>query len=286
MSTSASVVRSHALTTARTARPWIRGLARAGFVAKGVEYATIGVFAALAALGDGAGQTTDSKGVLRNIHEQPYGKALLAVMAIGLAGYALWRFVEAILDPEHEAKGAKGALTRIGRFGNGLLHAALVVYAVGLITGAALGEGGGEGGAEARSWTARLLSWDGGSWLVGAVGVGFVLFAANQMKEAWTCKLDEHLDLARMGSTARTWTVQLSRFGIGARAVVFALVGIFLVTAAVRSDSSEAKGLGEVLGAVRSSPLGAPVLGIIAVGLVAYGVYELVEARYRCIKAV
>src|SRR3954463_12931619 len=90
------------------ARPWIRALARAGYAAKGVQYGTIGVIAALAAVGSADGDTTDSKGALEKIGQQSFGQALLVLMAIGLGGYALWRFVEAILDPEHEARGAKG----------------------------------------------------------------------------------------------------------------------------------------------------------------------------------
>jgi hypothetical protein len=210
---------------------------------------------------------------------------MLGLMALGLAGYALWRFVEAILDPEHAAPGAKGALKRVGKFVNGLIHSALVVYAIGLITGAALGSSGRDG-EEARSWTARLMSWDGGAWVVGAAGVAFVLFAGNELKKAWSCKLDEHLDLHRVNARMQTWIVQLSRFGLAARGVVFALVGVFLVTAAVRSNPSRAKGLGEALGSVRAWSFGSVLLGIIALGLVAYGLYELVEAKYRRIQPV
>jgi len=262
--------------------PWIRGLARAGFVAKGIQYGTIGLLAAMAAIGDRAGRTTGAKGALTEIHAQPFGKVLLALMAIGLAGYAVWRFVEAILDPEHRAHGVTGALKRVGKFGNGLLHGALVVYAVGVITGKALADPG-DG---ARSWTGRILGWEYGPWLVGAVGVGIIVFAIVEVKEAWSCKLDEQLDLHRLGSGARRVIVQLSRFGLGARAFVFALIGAFLVSAAFRSDPDRAKGLGDALAAVRSWTFGGAVLGVVAVGLIAYGVYELVEARYRRIQPV
>lgn len=262
--------------------PWIRGLARAGFVAKGIQYATIGLLAAMSAIGDRAGRTTGSKGALAEIHAQPFGKVLLAIMAIGLAGYAVWRFVEAVLDPEHRNRGASGALKRVGKFGNALLHGALVVYAVGVVTGKALADS--EDGT--KSWTGRILTWELGPWLVGAAGIGVIVFAAVQMKKAWSCKLDEHLDLGRLGHGARRVIVQLSRFGLGARAFVFALVGAFLVSAAFRSDPNRAKGLGDALATVRGWSFGGAILGVVAVGLIAYGVYELVEARYRRIKPV
>jgi hypothetical protein len=262
------------------ARSWASTLARAGYAAKGVQYGTIGLLAAMAAIGSDGGRTTDSKGVLREIHERSFGEALLALMAFGLAGHALWRFVEAVLDPEHAAKGTKGALKRVGRFANGLLHAGLVVYAIGLLSGAALGSDDGSGEA-AKSWSAQLMSWPGGVWVVGGAGVFLLGFAAKEMFTAWTCEPDERLDLGRLSLRARRWAVQLSRFGIAARAVVFALVGAFLIVASMRTDPNSAKGLGETLAAVRAWTFGGVLLGAIAVGLMAYGVYQLAEARYR-----
>jgi hypothetical protein len=284
-----SEVRGRVADVAREAKPaarsWVEKLARAGYAAKGVQYGTSGLLAALAAVGAGSGRTTDSKGVIRELYGQPYGQALVALMAFGLAGYALWRFVEAILDPEHDAQGFKGILKRVGRFANGVLHVGLVVFAIGLLSGAAFGTGA-DGGQEAKSWSARLMSWPGGVWVVGAAGVGFVGFAVKEMFTAWTCKLDDHLDLGRAPSRARRWAVQLSRFGIASRAGVFALVGVFLLVAAIRTDPNSAKGLGEALGEVRAWSFGGALLAVIAAGLIAYGAYQTFEARYRRIQAV
>jgi hypothetical protein len=266
------------------ARPWIRGLARAGYAAKGVQYGTIGLLAALFAVGSSDGQMTDSKGAVAKLGQQSFGEALVVLMAIGLAGYALWRFVEAILDPEHEAQGKKGVFKRVGRFGNGLLHTALVVYAVGLLTGAERGSAE-QGGETARSWSARLMEWPGGVWVVGAVGVGLVAFAIAELVNAWRSRLDEQLDLSPLRPRVRAVATYVSRFGIAARGVVFGLVGAYLVVAALRTEPGRAKGVGEALGAVQGWTLGWLVLGVIAVGLMAYGAYELVEARYRRIRA-
>ena len=128
------------------------------------------------------------------------------------------------------------------------------------------------------------MSWDAGVWIVGAVGVAFVAFAAKEMFCAWTAKLDQQLDLQRMRGRMRKVTIELSRFGIASRALVFALVGVFLVIAAARTDPSRAKGLGEALGSVQAWSFGTFVLGAVALGLIAYGLYELVEARYRRIQ--
>jgi hypothetical protein len=270
---------------ARAARPWIRGLARAGYAAKAVQYATIGLLAALFAIGSADGTTTGSKGALHKLGEQPFGQVLLVLMAIGLAGYALWRFVEAILDPERTANGTKGVFKRIGHFANGLTHSALVVYAVGLLTGAAeRGGGAGRDGAAARSWSAQLMAWPGGVWVVGAVGIGVVAFAIAELVDAWKARLDERLDLSPLRPRSRAFAIEMSRFGIAARAVVFALMGTFLVVAAQRTEPGRAKGLGEALRTVQGWTLGWLVLTIIAIGLIAYGAYELLEARYRRIQ--
>jgi hypothetical protein len=269
---------------AHAAGPWIAKLARAGYVAKGVQYGTIGLLAALAAVGSVGGETTDSKGAIEKLGEQPFGEALVVLMAFGLGGYALWRFVEAALDPEHDCKGVTGLLKRIGRFGNGALHSALVVYAIGLLTGSARHANGHDGDA-ARSWSAEVMAWPGGVWLIGAIGLGLMVFGGAELVKAWKSKLDEQLDLSRMRARGRRVAVQLGRFGIAARGVVFGLVGGFLSFAALRTEPRQAKGLGEALHAVQGWTLGWVLLAAIAIGLIAFGAYELLEARYRRIQA-
>src|SRR5687768_15617995 len=148
----------HVKNAARGAKPWVTFLARLGFASRAVLSCTIGILAALAAFGDRAGKTTDQKGALRELHEKPYGQVLLALVAVGLLGYATWLFVQAFLDPERPARPKKTRpLLRAGWFATGAAHVGLGVYAVGLVTGAALGSP--EDGM--KSWTARLLGWDG-----------------------------------------------------------------------------------------------------------------------------
>ena len=266
---------------AREARPWIERLARAGYASRGVLYLTIGLLALLAAFGNSGGETTTSKGALREIQQQPFGQILLLLMIVGLAGYALWRFVQSILDPEHEGTDPKAIAKRVAWFVIGVLHVGLVVYAVGLLTGAALGGGGGT-----QSWTAKLMAWDpGGRLLVGIVGALVTAFALYQIVKAWKAKLDERLSLGQLEATTRRWVVGISRFGMAARGVVFAILGAFLVVAALRTDPSRARGLGQALGTLQAQSYGSILLGAAALGLVAYGIYEFVEARYRRIQA-
>jgi hypothetical protein len=259
---------------------WVPKLARAGYASKGVLYAVVGALAALAATGNG-GATTGSKGALEAIRAQSFGQILLALVAVGLLGYAAWSFVQAILDPEGEGSDGKSIAKRVGWFAIGVVHLGLVVYAVGLLTGAALGGGAGSGSGGAEAWTARLMSWPLGPWLVGAAGLLVTGLSIHQLYRGWRADLDDQLDLSRLRPTTRAWTIRISRFGMAARGVVGTVVGVALVIAAWRSNPREAKGLGEALASVQSWTLGSVILGTIAVGLVAYGVYELVEARYR-----
>jgi len=265
-------------------RNWVPKLARAGYASKGVLYAVIGILAAAAAVGDSDGATTDSKGALQTLRSQPFGQVLLVLVIVGLVGYALWRFVQATLDPENEGTDAKGIAKRVGWFGAGLIHAGLVVYAVGLLTGAAIGGSGGGSSGGAESWTARLMSWPGGPWIVGALGLLVTGVAGYQLYKAWRADLDDQLDLSSLHGRAQQWTIGISRFGIGARGAVGVIVGVALVVAAVRTNPNEAKGLGGALASVQSWTLGSVILAVVAVGLIAYGAYQGVEARYRRIR--
>ena len=260
--------------------PAIRALARAGYAAKGVVYALVGGLALYAAFTSG-GQVSGSRGALRWLIGQPFGQALLAVVGIGLAGYALWCFVRAIVDPEDEGTDLKGWASRAFQFGKGVVHASLVLAVVGMLRGTAGGDGGSDG---IDKWTARLMSFPLGIWLVGAAGLFVIGYGARQLYKAWTTDLDDQLSFGRMGPTAARWTIRFSRFGMAARGVVFGVVGTFLVVAAMRSNPAEAKGMGGALQALQQQPYGPVLLGVVAVGLISYGMYELIRARYRRIE--
>jgi hypothetical protein len=264
------------------ARPAIELLARAGYAAKGVVYLLIGGLALMAAAGYG-GTTTGSRGALHTLLDKPYGVAMLALVAIGLAGYSLWCFVRAILDPERKGSDARGIAKRAWHFGKGVVHAALVVAVIGMMRGTG-GTGGGD--ERAKDWTAWLMSFPLGIWLVGATGVGVILFGLRQIYRAWHVDVDEPLDLGRMGVSAHKWTSRFSRFGMAARGVVFGVIGAFLFMAARHANPAEARGVGGALEALRRQPSGAALLAAVALGLVAYGCFQFILARYRRIAPV
>lgn len=265
----------------REAGPWVERLARLGYAAKGVVYLIIGGIAARAALGSGE-RVEGSQGALRTILEQPFGKALLALTALGLAGYALWRFVQAALDPEGKGSDGGGLAKRAGYAISGVIHAGLALAAARMVMGGGGGQSG--GGDSADHWTAVLMRQPAGRWLVAAVGLGILAYGAYALYRAYAVKLDRQLDLSRMSPEARTWAVRAGRAGIAARGVVFLVMGFFLLRAALQFDPSEARGLDGALQALQQASYGPWILALVALGLVGYGVYQLVEARYRRIQ--
>jgi hypothetical protein len=255
---------------------WLEWVARAGYATRGFLYLIIGMMAALAAFGRG-GRTTDSKGALGELYRQPFGQALLLAAAAGLFSYAAFSVYQVLIDPERHAHGAARVAKRIGRALVALLHASLGVYALRLM------QGGQREPTDAHRGTAELLGWSPplGQFLVAVAGLSILAYALQQLACAWRTKLDEQLDLSALAAGTRRLAICASRIGIAARALVFLVAGGFLVTAAVTADPSQAKSFGESLAALRETPLGEPLLAAVALGLMAFAAYELIEARYR-----
>lgn len=254
--------------------------ARLGYAARGVVYLIVGVFAFLAATGGGS--TTDTQGALRTLVQQPFGQILLGLVALGLLGYALWRFVLAWNDPKNEGDDAKGGAKRLGYVVSGLANLFLAYFAFtilfpGVAPGGSSGGGGSGGGGGASDWTAKAMSVPLGQWLVGLVGLILIGVAVRFLMRAFT--EDFKKELTDQGR--RPMVVQICRFGIAARGVVFALIGVFVIIAAWQQDPSEAKGLSGALSSLQSQPFGWILLSIVGLGLIAFAFYSFVESRYR-----
>jgi hypothetical protein len=256
--------------------PWVERLARGGYAAKAVLYLTIGYLATRAGMGPG-GRVTDTQGALRVVHDLSFGRVLLLLVAVGLLGYGLWRIVEAVLDPERRGTGWKGLTVRAGFLVRGLFHGGLGITAFRL----ALANRAGAGGDQARGWTARAFELPGGELVVWLAAIWIAGYGVYQFYRACSPRMRRHLRLAELPENFRTWVLGVSRFGIAARGVVFCLIGLFLTRAVLRHDATQAGGLRESLHTVAS--WGQWPFLVIAFGLMAYGVYELLNARYRSI---
>lgn len=265
------------------AKPWAAHLIRLGYAAKGAVYCLIGVLGAMAAFGATAGTTTGSRGALKMIAGEPFGRVVLTVVMIGLAGYALWQFFRTAFDPEHDANDyrPKALGRRIVYLVSGCIHAGLVIAAAQLLIGYGSFH---DDNAQARDWTARLMGYPAGQWVVAATGAGFVGGGLWQLIKGLRADLDKQLALGRMGPAWHRVTIWAGRLGIAARGIVFDVIGCLLILAAYHENPSEAKGLSGALAALQRQPYGPWLLAGVAVGLFAYGVYLFLRARYRRIE--
>ena len=261
----------------RAASPWIVRLARFGYAAKGVVYVLVGSLTAFGAL-KGGEAPTDSRGALTQIVYQPFGRVLLGVVAAGLASYALWRLTQAFKDTEDKGAGWKGLSARFFYACIGVVYAGLGYSAVQLI----LGNGAGQGSDESsRELTAHLFMLPLGRWLAGLAGLAVIGFGGWQCYSAFSAKFCEKWKRHEMSEPARSCATRAGQVGLTARGIVFGIIGVFLIQAALHARPDEARGIGGALHALEQQPHGPYVLGAVALGLVAYGLYMFVEARYR-----
>jgi hypothetical protein len=274
----AKEVGTHTEMAVEKASPWIERLARVGYAAHGTVYALVGVLALRAAFG--AGQTANQEGALRWVLLAPAGKLLLGVIVFGLLVYALWRLFQGLLDPEKEGTDLKGIAKRLDHVLNGLFHASLAFTAGLLILGTSRGGGGGS----PDGWTARLMAQPFGLWLTVIVGVVIVGIGLFQFYKAYKADFRDELKLGEMGAREDRWATRAGRLGYAARGVVLGVIGAFLVQAALQTEPTKALGLSGALGTLARQPFGPYVLGAVAVGLVSYGAFMFVMARYRKIK--
>ena len=257
---------------------WIEALARFGYAAKGVIYALVGILAIQAAFNWG-GKVTGSEGAFETIANQPFGKVMLFLVALGLVGYVIWRFVAAIFDPEHNDDGAKNILRRLSYAISGLVYGSLAFAAFRIVFGSGGSSSDSGGGSNAQ--TATLLSQPFGRWLVGLVAAGAVGYGFYCIYRGVKVKFRKKLKLAEMSQTQQDWAIRIGRFGLICKGIVSTIVGYFFAQAARSADASEAKTTAGALQAIQQQPYGAVLMGIVAFGMLSYGVHLMVQARYR-----
>jgi uncharacterized membrane protein YidH (DUF202 family) len=264
------------LSTAREAAhsTWVEGAGRAGLVAKGVSFLLVAILAIQVAVGAG-GEPADRQGALDAVADEPFGWLPLLLLAIGFAAYGIWRFAQALFDRDREGTDITGLGKRTSDFAKGVLYVGLAALSVSLIAG------GDAGGSEEETATSRVLDLPLGRWIVGAVGLAIVGAGVWNGYRAVTGQFRDDLETRRMTKAEDRWYTAIGVFGHLARAVVFALVGIFLLRAAYQYDPEEAIGLDGALAKLAAEAFGPFLLGAVAFGLLAYGLFCFVQARYR-----
>ena len=242
---------------------------RFGVAGLGIVYVVLAWLAAQVALG-GSDKSADNTGALKQIAENSFGKVLLVVLAVAFAAYALWQLYEAAAGFHHYT-GRKRTTKRIGAVAKALIGAALAVSSARLVAGS----GQKDSSEQQKDLTARLLGEPGGQALVVVIGLAVVAFAAYLAYRGWTRKFLEKLE-GHPGHRVELLGVA----GYVARGVVFGVLGGLVVIAGFREEAERARGLDAALKTLSDQPFGTALLLLVALGLAAFGVYELITARH------
>lgn len=256
--------------------PWGRGLARWGLVSRGALYVLVGVIAMDVSVGGGR-RVRDRGGALATITDTWHGKALVVALAVGLLGYAGWRFFEAIVGRTLESEERQSWWKRIGYAARGFWYLSLF----GLAAAALAGADESSGSRNEDRYTERVLEVPFGRWLLAALGLAIFGAGVFNLWRGLTARFRKNLKLRKLSELEDRVFTAIGVGGHLARGLVFGLMGFFLVRAAYQYDPKEAIGLDGALAKVLQADYGDTLLGFVAAGLLAYGLYSFVEARYR-----
>ncbi|MFJ7827766.1 DUF1206 domain-containing protein [Psychrobacillus sp. NPDC096623] len=269
-------ISSDAKNKMKEAKPWVRRFARFGYMTKGIVYGMIGVLAALAAFGPG-GEMTGTSGALQSIAEMPFGEIALWIIGIGLFGYIIWDFIKAIKDPDNVGTDAKGLIKRTGYFISGVIYANLAYVALKLASHA----GSAGGGNSEKTISAKLMEQPFGIWVVGLVGVIIMGYGAYELYSGMKEKFMSEFKTFEMNDTERKVARIAGKIGLISRGIVLGMIGFFFIRTAYTNNPDESKGLGGALTELASQPFGKFLLAIVAIGLILYGVYQIIRGRYQ-----
>jgi hypothetical protein len=266
MSSAASNVK-HNASRAADSKP-LELLARGGFIGYGIIHLLFAWIALQVAFG-GSGQESDQSGALQEIARHSYGKALLIAIAIGLGAMALWQAFEAVIGQSGE-RNRTALAERVLSGVRAVLYVYLAWMAIKIVKGANASMGD-----SYQSKTSGLMASTGGRWLVGLIGLVVLGVGAGMAYYGYKRKFAKHL------TTAKKRIMQLGQAGYLAKGVAYGIAGILFVTAAVNYDAEKARGLDAALKTLAGSSWGVWVLGLIALGIAAFGVFCIAEAKYR-----
>jgi hypothetical protein len=254
----------------RAVRPWVARVVRLGYAAKGLIYTLIGLLAMRVAFGLRGGRLTDPVGVLRSLLNQPFGLAMLALIGIGIVGYAAYYVFEAVADLRRKGGGVRGWIDRSLTIIKAVAYGAIGVAALRIVIGGRPG-GNPEDGARV------VMQYPFGGVFLALVGIGVAIYGMTQIRMAWHGGADDDLDVSRVRREA-AWILPFGRFGTAARSVILVLMGATLAWAGWRERPAHADGYGDALSTIASfHPW---LLGAIGAGLFCFGVYQFCHARY------
>jgi Domain of Unknown Function (DUF1206) len=252
-------------------RPWVAPVVRLGYLAKGLIYSLIGVLALRVAFGMRGGRLTDPSGILRTVLSQPFGEMLLAVIGIGIVGYAAYYIVEAAMDLRRRGGGTRGWTSRGLTMIKAAVYGAIGVQALLVVFFDRRPADRTEQSAGA------LMQLPLGHWLLIAIGIGVAIYGITQLRMVWRGGVDDDINASQVRREA-PWLLALGRFGIAARSVIIILMGVTFARSGWRGRASDADGYRDALATIAS--FDAWLLAAIGAGLLCFGIYQLCHARY------
>jgi len=259
---------------------WLDKAARVGLAGRGLLYLMVGFLAASIALGR-AGQPADKQGAVQSLAGSPLGTFLLVGLVGGLAGLGLWQAAEALWGRRDEGNDAKRTAKRAASAGKAVLYLALAASAASVLVSGKDEESGGGGAPQESAWTARVLELPAGRILVILAGLALVAAGGWLVVRGMRRKFEKHLDTRSMPQGLSKVAIAVGLLGHVARGAVAGLAGFLLVKAAIDYNPQEAKGVDGTLRTLAAQPYGKVLLLLAAAGLAAFGLFSLIEARYR-----
>jgi len=253
---------------------WIGVAGRVGLAAQGVCFGIIGVLAIGLALGAG-GSASDPQGALNALARHGWSRILLVLICVGFAGYTVWRFAQALFDRGGMGADGGGLFRRAIQLVQGTTYAFLTYGAAKTLVGARVRAGG------ERRAAAGMLGWPGGREIVALIGVVLLVTAVVLGYWALSRRFRESLRIEEMGERTERFVTAAGVVGLSALGVVAAVVAWFLLKAAVAFDSNSPVGLGGALSKLAHASYGGWLLGCTAAGLIVFGVFDLLQARYH-----
>jgi hypothetical protein len=260
------------------ARDWKEPIGRLGLVGQGVLATIIGFLAIRIAMGE-KDEAATSEGAVAWLAQQPFGRFLLVALTVALFALALWRFLDALMGDPVEGSEPKD---RIKYAVLGVIYLSLAITTLGITIANWTGSGDENGNAKSgdqgsQKAASTLFDWPGGRWLVAIAGVAIIGYGVyNFYKQVIGKQFMERLD-----ADDSSWVVRLGLIGYTAQSLVYAVIGYFFIQAAIAFKSKTAKGPSGALIELSKEPWGKALLWVIAIGLFAYGVFCIAEAKYR-----
>lgn len=272
-STNSAVIKSDVEGAAKKAAysPLIETLTRLGYGVRGLIYITMGLLALNVTLGKG-GSPPDQQDAIAAIGRQPAGLVLLWVVLIGLVSYSLWGVIRAVLDPLQKGHDLKGLVTRGAYLLSAVSYAILVLPTYGFISGAGRTA---QSGAQSQQSLADIMSKSWGHVAIGAIGLVVIASGLYQVYQGFNSSFDKQFKTYAMTAGEVKWATQLGRFGTAIRGFIFALIGVLLLQAATQTGSGQAIGIDAALATLLRQPYGIWLLGIVALGFMAFGVFSM-----------